>query len=67
MNKREFLRTAGGAGLGLLLSPRLAALYAETPVERLAEDEAFWVAIGGKYSLKPDYINLERGYYSIQA
>jgi selenocysteine lyase/cysteine desulfurase len=67
MNKREFLRTAGGAGLGLLLSPRLAALYAETPVERLAEDEAFWVAIRGKYRLKPDYINLESGYYSIQA
>ena len=67
MNKREFLRTAGGAGLGLLLSPRLWAQYAEMPVERLAEEEAFWTAIRGKYRLKPDYINLESGYYSMQA
>jgi selenocysteine lyase/cysteine desulfurase len=67
MNKREFLRTAGGAGLGLLLTPRLWAEYAEMPVQRLAEDEAFWAAIRGKYRLKPDYINLESGYYSMQA
>src|ERR1044071_10384676 len=67
MNKREFLRTAGGAGLGLLLNPRLASLYAEMPVEQLAEDEAFWLAIRGKYRLKPDYVNLESGYYSMQA
>ena len=37
------------------------------PVDRLAEDEAFWAAIRAKYRLKPDYINLESGYYSIQA
>ena len=67
MNKREFLRTAGGAGLGLLLGDKLWAQYAEMPVERLAEDEAFWAAIRGKYRLKPDYINLESGYYSMQA
>src|SRR5215211_2163413 len=67
MNKREFLRTAGGAGVSLLLTPRLFAQYAEMPVERLAEDEAFWLAIRGKYRLKPDYINLESGYYSLQA
>jgi selenocysteine lyase/cysteine desulfurase len=67
MNKREFLRTAGGAGLSLLFSPRLLAKYAEMPIERLAEDEAFWLTIRGKYRLKPDYINLESGYYSMQA
>ena len=67
MNKREFLRTAGGAGLSLLLGERLWAQYAELPVERLAEEEEFWLAIRGKYRLKPDYINLENGYYSMQA
>ncbi len=67
MNKREFLRTAGGAGLGLLLGDKLWAQYAAQPVEHLAEDEAFWAAIRGKYRLKPDYINLENGYYSMQA
>src|SRR5438034_1725696 len=67
MNKREFLRTAGGAGLSLLLSPKLFGHYAEMPIEHIAEDEAFWAAIRGKYRLKPDYVNLENGYYSIQA
>jgi len=28
-------------------------------------DEAFWDVIKGKYRLKPDYINLESGYYNI--
>ena len=67
MNKREFLRAAGGAGLGLFISPRSWAQYAEMPVERLAEEEAFWASIRAKYRLKPDYINLESGYYSFQA
>jgi selenocysteine lyase/cysteine desulfurase len=67
MNKRDFLRTAGGASLGLLLGDKLWAQYAALPVERLAEDEAFWAAIRGKYRLKPDYVNLESGYYSMQS
>jgi selenocysteine lyase/cysteine desulfurase len=67
MNKREFLRTAGGAGLSVFFAPRLLAKYAEMPVDRLAEDEAFWLTIRGKYRLKPDYINLESGYFSMQA
>jgi len=67
MDKREFVRTAGRAGLGLFVAPRLLARYAEMPIEQLAEEEAFWLAIRGKYRLKPDYINLESGYYSIQA
>jgi len=67
MNKRDFIRTAGGASLGLLLGDKLWAQYAAQPVERLAEDEAFWAAIRGKYRLKPDYINLENGYYSMQS
>ena len=67
MNKRQFLRTAGGASLSLLFGDKLWAQYAAQPVERLAEDEAFWAAIRGKYRLKPDYINLESGYYSMQS
>src|SRR6476646_2480050 len=67
MNKRDFLRTSAGAGLGLLIGDRLWARGADLPAERLADDEAFWTAIRAKYRLKPDYINLESGYYSIQA
>ena len=67
MNKREFLRTTAGASLSVLLGERLFARYAGVPADRLAQDETFWSAIRAKYRLKSDYINLESGYYSIQA
>ena len=67
MNKRDFLRTSAGAGLALLLGDTLWARFADLPPDRLADDEAFWNAIRAKYRLKPDYINLESGYYTIQA
>ena len=67
MDKREFLKSAGTASLALLFGDKLWAQYATLPPVKLAEDEAFWAAIRGKYRLKPDYINLESGYYSIQA
>jgi selenocysteine lyase/cysteine desulfurase len=67
MHKREFIRTLGGASLGLLLGDRLWAQYAELPPHVLAEDEAFWALIRSKYRLKPQYINLENGYFSMQS
>jgi selenocysteine lyase/cysteine desulfurase len=67
VNKREFLRTSTAAGLGFLLGDRVWARYADIPPDRLAEDEAFWTTIRSKYRLKPDYVNLESGYYTIQA
>ena len=67
MDKREFLRTLGGASLGMLFGPAVLARYAAMPAQQLAQDEAFWATIRGKYRLTPDYINLENGYYSMQA
>ena len=67
MHKREFLRTLGGASLGLLLGERAWAQYESVPATTLAADDDFWTLIRGKYRLKPDYINLESGYYSMQA
>ena len=67
MNKREFLRTSAGAGLGILLGDKVWARFADLPATTLAQDDAFWAAIRAKYRLKPDYINLESGYYSMQA
>jgi selenocysteine lyase/cysteine desulfurase len=67
MNKREFLRTSAVTGLGLLLGDRVWARFAEFTPEQIAQDDAFWTAIRAKYRLKPDYINLESGYYSMQA
>jgi selenocysteine lyase/cysteine desulfurase len=67
MNKRDFLRTSAGAALGVLVGDTLRARFADLPADALAQEEPFWAAIRAKYRLKPDYINLESGYYSIQA
>jgi selenocysteine lyase/cysteine desulfurase len=67
MHKRDFLRTLGGASLGVLLDPGLLARYAHASPAALAEDEAFWAAVRGRYRLTPEYVNLENGYYSMQA
>ena len=67
MNKRDFVRTAGAATLGLLASDRLLAQARAVPAATLARDDDFWTALRGAYRLKPDYINLENGYYSMQA
>ena len=68
MNKRSFLRTASGASLGLTLGgvEALFAQAATTSPADLARDEAFWGQVRAKFKLKPDYINLESGYYCIQ-
>src|SRR4029450_1893534 len=67
MNKREFVRTLGTASLSAIFAPHVLARYAAMPYEQLAQDEAFWGTIRGKYKLTPDYINLENGLYSMQA
>ena len=66
MNKRDFLRTVGGASLGLAFGPELLAQYAGMPAATLAEDEKFWAAVRAKFQLTPEYINLENGYYCFQ-
>ena len=58
MNKRQFLKSS----LGLGLMPSLAQLLAQPAA---ADDEAFWAQVRQAYRLKPDYINLENGYYNI--
>ncbi|HEV9035531.1 MAG TPA: aminotransferase class V-fold PLP-dependent enzyme [Puia sp.] len=67
------------AGLGLPFAqksdPRPATLadlkdlisqYGEIAPATLAENEEFWTGIRAQYNLKPDYANLENGYYNIQ-
>ena len=69
MDKRSFLKSAGLIGIGSIVEPgRLAGLIesvAKVPPAELAEDENFWKQIRAGYRLKPDYINLENGYYCI--
>ena len=67
MHSRDFLRTLGATTIAALLGPRFWAAYEAMPAASLAEDEAFWTALRARYRLKPDYINLEHGYYSMQS
>jgi selenocysteine lyase/cysteine desulfurase len=67
MDKRTFLKNAGLAGLAAplnltYLQSAVAAVDGVDP-RRVASDEDFWRAVRGDYSIKPDYINLENGYY----
>lgn len=67
MNKRTFLKqfTAFGIASPLLLK-NLGRWVDEvshlSPIE-IAQDEDFWARVRSSYRLKPDYINLENGYY----
>jgi selenocysteine lyase/cysteine desulfurase len=67
MDKRSFLKKAGLMGLAAPLSfahlrRAVAAVEHLAPAD-LAVDEDFWLKVRGDYDLKPDYINLENGYY----
>jgi len=68
MNKRRFLQTTALTGLGIALGWDAMAnefqSVASRSAESLAADELFWRTIREKYLLKPDYINLENGYYN---
>lgn len=67
MDKRKFLQQI--SLLGLTASPAIASLeklmtsVSHLESNELASDEDFWEKIRGTYKLKPDYINLENGYY----
>ena len=69
MKKRDFLKNISIAVLGApfygsaLVSCSNEA--AKTPVDKLASSEDFWLKVRQDYILKPDYINLESGYYNI--
>lgn len=50
--------------IGLNGMEKAFASQANTSATVLAEDNAFWDTIRQQYILKPDYINLENGYYN---
>ena len=67
MHKRDFLRTLGTASLAAVLpADRLAHWGALAPA-RLATEEDFWAALRSQYRLPADFVQLESGYYSMQA
>ncbi|HCL71852.1 MAG TPA: aminotransferase, partial [Gammaproteobacteria bacterium] len=67
MDKRAFIKNLGVMGAGLSggftsLREAVAAVEHVSPAD-LATDEDFWLKVRGDYEIKPDYINLENGYY----
>jgi len=69
MDKREFLKNISLATLGIPLTNVSFASSLETfkhfSPAQLASDKDFWRQVRKDYSLKPEYINLESGYYNI--
>ncbi len=67
MNKRTFIKNSVGATLALQPFIRhleyLNNLYIDISNNELIRDERFWAEVRKGYKLKPDYINLENGYY----
>jgi len=68
MNKRSFLKTFALAGIGAPLSGNAMTNWINRfnhhSANALAANEDFWTGIRNGYKLKPDYINLENGYYN---
>lgn len=69
MQKRSFLKGLALAGLstpllGSAMDKWIDKVSGLSPY-KVAADEDFWAGIRGEYLLKPDYINLENGYYNI--
>jgi selenocysteine lyase/cysteine desulfurase len=69
MKKRSFIKGLALAGLSAPFSAnafdKWISIGNQKPAAELASDEDFWKGIRGEYDLKPDYINLENGYYNI--
>lgn len=66
MDKRQFIKTISLATLASpLYSGALGDIINNISSEELTTKEEFWEKIRQDYRLKPDYINLESGYYNI--
>lgn len=67
MEKRQFLKYLGGASMAVPFLP--IAAHGQNKSKELPyphpEEDGFWERIRQDFKLKPDYINLENGYYCI--
>jgi len=69
MDKRSFLKSITLTSIAApiansSLASWITSFNNKSPLE-LAKDELYWEGIRSYYLLKPDYINLENGYYNI--
>ena len=69
MHKRQFIKNlllaSAGTPLGLASFANSFSQKQHLAASELASDESFWNEIRNQYILKPDYINMENGYYNI--
>jgi selenocysteine lyase/cysteine desulfurase len=69
MDKRSFLKGLAFIGIGSSFKSdsfqSLIKSIENKSAKELAMDEDFWSAVRSHYQLKPEYINLENGYYNI--
>lgn len=67
MNKRSFIKSLAllpiGTPLTINAMDNLLNRVSHIAPSELVGDEDFWEQLRGNYKLKPDYINLENGYY----
>lgn len=67
MDKRTFIKNI--SLLGITGFPAISKMdkwiskFEQFSPDQLADDETFWAGVRSGYKLKPDYINLENGYY----
>ena len=67
MDKRTFLKTITGSVMAFSSLDKMLAESVHQSPETVAQDEAFWAEVRKGFRLKPDYINLENGYYLMQS
>lgn len=69
MDKRSFLKKTALATLGIPLYanaiPEWIHDIKRIPTNKIVKNDDFWLKVRQDYKLKPDYINLESGYYNI--
>jgi selenocysteine lyase/cysteine desulfurase len=66
MHKRDFLKSMAFTGLAIPLGfEKLFSENKHKSASTLAVDDDFWLNLRNQYQLKPDYINLENGYYNL--
>ena len=67
MNKRSFIKNVGvmsaALSAGFVRLQQAVAAVEHVPAATLAANEEFWRKVRDDYRIKPDYINLENGYY----
>ena len=66
MHKRDFLKSMALSGIAIPFGfEKLFAAPHHSTSNFLADDDDFWSGLRNQYQLKPDYINLENGYYNL--